>query len=97
MNDPIRNDPSWYAVPTKLSSEIPKFNEKSSKDPKDHMITFHSWCLSNSLNDNSIGFCFFQHTLTRGATKWYIEINRGKYLTFNDLAMVFLNHFQLPV
>jgi hypothetical protein len=33
----------------------------------------------------------------RGTSKWYIELERGKYLTFGDLAMVFLNHFQLLV
>ena len=30
-------------------------------------------------------------------TKWYIEFPRGNYTSFNNLAMTFLNHFQLPV
>ena len=29
--------------------------------------------------------------------KWYIELPRGAFALFNDLAMNFLNHFQLPV
>jgi hypothetical protein len=29
--------------------------------------------------------------------KWYIELDSLKYAYFNDLDMVFLNHFQLPV
>jgi hypothetical protein len=29
--------------------------------------------------------------------KWYIELDGSKYAYFNDLEMVFLNHFQLPV
>jgi hypothetical protein len=29
--------------------------------------------------------------------KWYIELDSLKYAYFNDLAMVFLNHFQLSV
>jgi hypothetical protein len=29
--------------------------------------------------------------------KWYIELDRSRYSYFSDLAMVFLNHFQLPV
>ena len=29
--------------------------------------------------------------------KWYIELLRGTYTTFDDLAMTFLNHFQLPI
>jgi hypothetical protein len=33
MNDPIHHDPSWPAVPTKLPSDIPKFEGKSGEDP----------------------------------------------------------------
>jgi hypothetical protein len=29
--------------------------------------------------------------------KWYIELPRGAYKTFNQLVLVFLNHFQLSV
>jgi hypothetical protein len=29
--------------------------------------------------------------------KWYIELDHSKYSTFGELAMVFLNHFQLPM
>ena len=29
--------------------------------------------------------------------KWYIELPGGTYYSFHDLAMTFLNHFQLPV
>jgi hypothetical protein len=97
MNDPIHHDPSWPMVPTKLPSDIPKFEGKSGEDPQDHVTTFHLWCSSNSLNDDSIRLCLFQRTLTGGTSKWYIELERGKYSTFEDLAMVFLNHFQLPV
>jgi hypothetical protein len=89
--------PGWPAVPTKLPSDIPKFEGKSGEDPQDHVMTFHLWCSSNSLNDDSIHLCLFQCTLTGGTAKWYIELEREKYMTFGDLAMVFLNHFQLPI
>ena len=39
----------------------------------------------------------FQRTLTGPAVKWYIELPRGAFSFFDDLAMNFLNHFQLPV
>ena len=39
----------------------------------------------------------FQRTLTGPAAKWYIELPRGAFALFNDLAMNFLNHFQLLV
>jgi hypothetical protein len=29
--------------------------------------------------------------------KWYIELEFSKYSSFGELAMDFLNHFQLPV
>ena len=39
----------------------------------------------------------FQCTLTGPAAKWYIELPRGAFTLFDDLAMTFLNHFQLLV
>jgi hypothetical protein len=84
-------------MPTKFPSDIPKFEGKPGEDPGDHVTTFHLWCSSNSLKDDSIQLCLFQHTLIGGVTKWYIELDSSKYAYFNDLAMVFLNHFQLPV
>jgi len=35
--------------------------------------------------------------LTGVVAKWYIKLPRLAYLFFHELAMVFLNHFQLPV
>jgi hypothetical protein len=97
MNDPVCHDPNWPPVPTKLPSDIPKFEGKVGEDPSDHVTTFHLWCSSNSLNDDSIHLHLFQHTLTRVIAKWYIELKGESYHTFHDLALVFLNHFQLPV
>jgi hypothetical protein len=39
----------------------------------------------------------FQCNLIEGGMKWYIDLDRSTYSYFNILAMVFLNHFQLPV
>ena len=39
----------------------------------------------------------FQRTLTRPTAKWYIELPRGAFALFDDPAMTFINHFQLPV
>ena len=39
----------------------------------------------------------FQRTLTGPTAKWYIELPRETFALFNDLAMNFLYHFQLPV
>ena len=96
-NDPIYYDPAWPAVPTKLPSDIPKFERKPGEYPSEHITTFHLWFSSNSLHDDLIHLMFFQRTLTGPAVKWYIELPRGEFVLCDDLAMTFLNHFQLPV
>jgi hypothetical protein len=54
MNDPVCHDPTCPPVPTKIPSDILKFEGKNGEDPGDHVTTFHLWCSSNSLNDDSI-------------------------------------------
>ena len=39
----------------------------------------------------------FHRILTGPVVKWYIELPKGDFTLFDDLAMTFLNHFQLPV
>ena len=50
MNDPVAHDPTWSAVPTKLPSDIPKFEGKPGEDLSEHVTMFHLWCSSNSLH-----------------------------------------------
>ena len=59
-NDPIYYAPWWLEIPHKLSSDIPKFNGNPGEDLSNHVMTFHLWCLSNTLNDDSIRFFLFQ-------------------------------------
>ena len=59
MKDPVSHDPAWTAVPTKLPSDIPKFEGKDGEDPGEHVTTFHLWCSSNSLHDVSIHLRLF--------------------------------------
>ena len=93
LNDPICHDPRWPPMPTKLPSDIPKFEAKPNEDPGDHVTTFHLWCSSNSLKDDSVQLRLFQRTLIGSAAKWYIELDRSRYSFFGELAMAFLNHF----
>jgi hypothetical protein len=97
LNDPIYHDPGWPPMLAKFPSNIPKFEGKSGEYQGDHMTTFPLWCSSNSLKDNSVQLRIFQHTLIGGATKWYINLAILKYSYFNDLVMVFLNHFHFLV
>ena len=68
-NDPILHLPHWPAIPTKLPSDIPKFDGRPGEDPSTHVITFHLWCSSNSLVDDLIKLHLFQCTLTGAAAK----------------------------
>jgi hypothetical protein len=79
LNNPICHDPHWPPMLTKFPSDIPKFEGNPSKDPGDHVMTFHLWCSSNSLKDGSIQLRIFQHIVIGGVKKQYIELYRSKY------------------
>ena len=96
-NNPIRHQTFWPPMPTKLPSNIPKFEGKAGECPQNHIMTFHLWCSSNSIVDDLIRLRLFQHTLTGAVAKWYIELLQAKYPYFNSLAFMFLQYFQLPV
>jgi len=96
-NAPIAYAPWWPAIPHKLPSGIPKFHGNLGEDPSNHVMTFHLWCSSNTLNDDSIRLRLFQRMLTGPAEKWYIELPRASFDNFSTLATTFLTHFQLPI
>ena len=84
-------------MPTKLPSDIPKFEGKAGEVPQNHIMSFHLWCSSNSIVDDSIRLRLLQRTFTGSAAKWYIEQPHGTHATFTSLASTFLQFFQLPV
>ena len=53
-NDTIKYAPWWLVISHKLPSDIPKFNGNPGEDPSTHVMTYHLWCSSNSLNDDSV-------------------------------------------
>lgn len=63
-NDPISHSPLWLVIPTKFLSDIPKVNGNPREDPSTHILNYHLWCSSNSLNYDSIHLRLFQCTLT---------------------------------
>jgi hypothetical protein len=97
LTEPMHHDPLWPFVPTNIPSDILKFKGNTGEDPSDHVTTFHIWCSFNYLNDNSICLRLFQHTLIGVSMKWYIELLGGTYRDFNQMVLVFINHFQLSV
>jgi len=60
-------------------------------------MTYHLWCASNTISDDSIRLRLFQCTLIGLAVNWYIELPRASFYNFSQLATSFLTHFQLPV
>ena len=96
-NDPIHHQDFWPPMPTKLPSDIPNFEGKAEECPQNHIMTFHLWCSSNSIVEDSIKLRLFQCTLTGAMAKWYIELPQAKYPDFNFLAFMLLQYFQLPV
>jgi hypothetical protein len=60
LNDPILHSPYWPVIPAKLPSDIPKFDGRAGEDLNNHVMTFHLWCSSNSLMDDSIRLRLFQ-------------------------------------
>ena len=93
INDPIQHNPLWPAIPVKLRSYIPNFDGKQGEDPKNHVMTFHLWCSSNSLMDDSVRLSLFHQNLTSMTTKWYIELPQQTFVYFNLLETYFLTHF----
>ena len=84
-------------MPNKLPNDIPKFEGKPGEDPSNHVMTYHLWCASNSIIDDSIRLRLFQRTLIGLVAKWYIELPRSSFHNFSQLATAFLTHFKLPV
>jgi hypothetical protein len=78
---------------TKLLSNIPKFEGKPGDDLANHVMTFHLWCSSNNIMDDSIRLRLFQCTLTGSLAKWYVDEKSGPYATFESLGKAFLSFF----
>lgn len=93
----IRHSLAWPPIPTKLPSDIPKFKGKVNEDPNTHIMTFHLWCSSNSLMDDSVRLRIFQRTLMGAVAKWYIKLPTTRFVDFRNLGNAFLHHFQLPI
>jgi hypothetical protein len=96
-NDPILHDPTWPAMPTKLPSNIPKFEGKAGDDPANHVMTFHLCFSSNKIMDDSIRLRLFQRTLNGPSAKWYVDEKSGSHVNFEYLAKAFFTFFQLPI
>jgi len=84
-------------MPSKLPSKILKSNGKPGEDPSTHIMTYHLWFSSNSLMDHSVRLCLFRRSTTKSVVEWYIKLQGASFKSFNDLEMVFMMHYQLPI
>jgi hypothetical protein len=96
-NDPILHEPIWPTMPTKLPSYIPKFEEKVGEYPANHIMTFHLWCSSNNIMDDSVWLRLFLCILIGPSAKWYVDDKSGSLMTFESLAKTFLTFFMTMV
>jgi len=96
-NDPMRHDATWPPMPTKLQSDIQKIEGKVGEDPQNHIMSFHLWCSSNSIVDDSIRLFLFHRTFTRVAANWYFEQPSGIHPNYVSLASNFITFFQIHV
>ena len=92
-NDPIAYDTNLPPMPTKLPSDITKFEGKQAKDLGNHLMIFHLWCSLNSIIDDTIRFKLYQLTLMGVAVKWYMEKPHASHGTFSALATAFITYF----
>ena len=58
-NDPIMHHHAWPPVHVKIPTDIPKFEGKTGDNPTSHITTYHLWCVSNSMLDDSIKLHLF--------------------------------------
>lgn len=84
-------------MPTQIPLHIPKFEGNHPEDLTNHVHSFHMWCSSNSIIEDSIHVLLFQHTLTGVISKWYVNQPHASYSTFLTLYNSFLSYFQLPL
>ena len=54
MNNSVVHLPHGPPIPTKMPSDIPKFEGKIGENTLNHIMTFHLWCSLNSLSNNNI-------------------------------------------
>ena len=85
-NNPIRHDPWWPPIPAKFPSDIPKFEGNPRENSSTHITTYHLWCSTNSLVDDSINLFLFKGTLIEDAAKWYIELDTTSCSDFSYLS-----------
>jgi len=49
INNPFFHDYNWPPMPTKLPTDIPKFEGNLGEDPTNHILSLHMWCSSSSV------------------------------------------------
>lgn len=97
INDPLLHDHNLPPMPTKLPSNIPKFEGNPREYPTNHVPSFHMWFSSNSISKESIHLHLFQRTLTRSTTKGYVNQPHFSHSTFATLSNTFPSYFNIPL
>jgi len=84
-------------IASKIPSDILKFDGKLGEYPSTHIMAYHLWCSSNSLMDDSVRLHIFQRSPNKATAKWNIELKGSYFISFNELTISFLTHYQFPI
>jgi len=77
--------------------KLPVFEKyKGTSCPKDH-LTMYVRKMSMYANDHQVLIRYFQDSLTSAALKWYMNLDRAKIRTFNDLREAFVQQYKFNV
>jgi hypothetical protein len=96
-NDPILHNPTWPAMPTKLPSDILKFEGKAGDDPANHIMTFSPMVFFEQHHGRVHPIEVISMYTHYPSAKWYVEERSGSHTTFESLAKSFLIFFELPI
>lgn len=96
-NDPILKKPFLVDCSYHDTYRYPKLWWWNWWGPIVNITTYHLWCVSNSLLDDSIFILLFPHTLANNTLKWFINFSTTSFNSFTTLVMSFLTHFKLHI
>lgn len=83
MNDRTHQITTCSPMPTKLPSNIYKFQGSARED------ICNQWCSSKKVIDESFRLHLFQFILTKFGAKWYIDQPIESHAAFGSLEKVF--------
>jgi len=96
-NDLIYHNLHWPPLLHNIPVDILKFEGKQGDHLATDVTTYHLWCVSKSMVDDSAQHRLFPRTLIGNSSNWYIELPHKLANTFGALETEFLKDIKLPI